>query len=301
MREFSKVSPTVWRSRKFKALTDETVKLTYLYLLTCPHGNSAGCFDLPAMYACADLDIKEPAYRKALDVLRRVGLIDFDEHDETILLVNWATFNEPTNAKHAMGLLDQLDQASSVRLKSVALNAFSKAISNKGYDQSEALSKAIDRLSKAYGEAINRVSPPRPDQDQDQTEMETKTETDAPQASLAPSVIPTCVDAWNRLAEECNLPKAQSISHERVKALQARLAECGGVEGFTVALEKVRGSPFLRGDNERGWTADFDFLLKKSSFTKVMEGKYDARKPISPTRHDPSGIQDAIAELRDGA
>ncbi len=276
MRDFSKVSPTLWRSRKFKALTDETAKLAYLYLLTCPHGNSAGCFDLPTMYACADLDIKEAAYLKALDALIKVGLVEYDQDDETVLLVNWATFNVPTNAKHAMGLLDQLDQASSISLKSAALKDFQKAIHAKGFDEVEALAKAMDRLSIAYLEAMERVSPPRPDQTE--TRDQTERETDAPQA-LAPSDVQLCVDAWNMLAGECDLPLVQAITPGRTTALKARLAECGGVEGFAYALTKVRASPFLLGANDRGWRADFDFLLQRKSFTKLMEGKYDDRKP----------------------
>lgn len=39
--------------------------------------------------------------------------------------------------------------------------------------------------------------------------------------------------------------------------------------------EKIFSSPFLRGNNNRGWRADFDWALKLVNYAKVMEGKYD--------------------------
>ena len=33
-------------------------------------------------------------------------------------------------------------------------------------------------------------------------------------------------------------------------------------------------SSFLRGDNDKGWQADFDFFVQKSSWQKILEGKY---------------------------
>ena len=69
----------------------------------------------------------------------------------------------------------------------------------------------------------------------------------------------------------------KSLNPTRRKSLRNRLSECGGIEGWNAALAKVRASDFLRGDNDRGWIADFDFLLQQKSFTKLMEGAYDNR------------------------
>ena len=49
-RDFFKVSPNLWSSRKFRGLPDDQCRLLYLYLLTCKHANSCGCFELPVAY-----------------------------------------------------------------------------------------------------------------------------------------------------------------------------------------------------------------------------------------------------------
>ena len=67
MRSYSRISITIWRSRKFRSLPSDDPRLLYFYLHTCPHINSTGCFVLPEGYACADLGWPSDRYRAALD------------------------------------------------------------------------------------------------------------------------------------------------------------------------------------------------------------------------------------------
>jgi cytochrome c1 len=107
----------------------------------------------------------EKAYGKALESLLIAGLILFDSLENTILITNWVTFNEPTNPKHAIGILAQLAQASSLSLKSQRFQEYKGVFHAKKYDTDGALRKAITVFSEAYGKAIAT-----------ETEMESKTE-----------------------------------------------------------------------------------------------------------------------------
>lgn len=89
--------------------------------------------------------------------------------------------------------------------------------------------------------------------------------------------VKTAVERWNALAEEIGLPKVQKITKARRAACAARLKDAGGLDGWDAALDKIRGSPFLRGDSERGWCANFDFLMRESKFVKLMEGGYERK------------------------
>lgn len=80
---------------------------------------------------------------------------------------------------------------------------------------------------------------------------------------------------YNELAKETGLPTCQKLSETRRKHLTARLNDCGGMDGWREALTRVRASEGLLGGNSRGWKADFDFLVRESSFIKIMEGKYN--------------------------
>ena len=87
------------------------------------------------------------------------------------------------------------------------------------------------------------------------------------------------VEAFNQMALECGLPTVRMMSPARIKKLRARLKDGNGLPGWHYALDKVRASPFLRGQGGRGtWPgATFDFLLQQSSFIKVIEGAYDRK------------------------
>lgn len=94
-------------------------------------------------------------------------------------------------------------------------------------------------------------------------------------------------DAYNLAAEKSGWPKVQVRTKARVAAVKARMRESGGVGGWLMAIEKAQASSHCCGQNNRGWTADFDFISRQSSFAKIMEGNYDDRKPATDVRTNP--------------
>jgi len=80
-------------------------------------------------------------------------------------------------------------------------------------------------------------------------------------------------DNYNLAAAEYGLPLAEKLTEDRRRKLRARLKE-HTLEGWNRALTNIEGTPFLRGENDRGWRADLDFLLQPTSLNKVLEGAY---------------------------
>jgi hypothetical protein len=185
MREFSKVSPTVWRSKKFRSLPDMEARHVYLYLLTCPHANSAGCFDIHPLYAAADTGLPEDRFRYCMDTLSKAGLIEWDDAENTVLIGNWVEFNGPQNPKHALGILSQLSQVSSHHLRAKAYQELRDEISRKKFDREGAIRKAMETFCEPYGDGI--ATRLRQDGDidktetrQDETRLETREEVSRP-------------------------------------------------------------------------------------------------------------------------
>jgi len=81
-------------------------------------------------------------------------------------------------------------------------------------------------------------------------------------------------DNYNIAAGEYGLPRAEKLTEDRRRKLRQRLKE-HGIEGWNKALCAIENTPFLCGDNDRGWRADLDFLLQPKSLNKVIEGAYD--------------------------
>lgn len=82
------------------------------------------------------------------------------------------------------------------------------------------------------------------------------------------------VEAWNERMAPQGFPAVKRITGTRQRQLVARLRE-NDIDDWQKAFSAIERSPFLRGENDRGWRADFDFLLQPKSFTKLIEGAYD--------------------------
>lgn len=92
-------------------------------------------------------------------------------------------------------------------------------------------------------------------------------------SSVAGSDAKLAFDDWNALAARLALPIARDLTAGRRKAINARLAEAG-LAGWREALAAVEASPHCRGENDRGWRADIDFLATAAKFQRLREGSF---------------------------
>jgi hypothetical protein len=63
------------------------------------------------------------------------------------------------------------------------------------------------------------------------------------------------------------------LGENRKKMLRARIGQFGK-KSFAEVVENAIDSKFLCGQNNRGWTATFDWLLKPSNYEKILSGNY---------------------------
>lgn len=96
---------------------------------------------------------------------------------------------------------------------------------------------------------------------------------DANASLVAGSDVTKAFTAWNDLAKRLGLPLAKDLTSTRRKAINARLA-ASGLTGWAEALAAVEASPHCRGENDRGWRADLDFVANPTKFQKLREGSY---------------------------
>lgn len=68
-------------------------------------------------------------------------------------------------------------------------------------------------------------------------------------------------------------PRIRAVSAAREKAIKARL-ETYSIDDFKALFEKAEASSFLKGKNDRGWSASFDWLINESNMAKVLEDNY---------------------------
>lgn len=70
-----------------------------------------------------------------------------------------------------------------------------------------------------------------------------------------------------------SFPRLTKLSDARKKAIKARL-NTYTVEDFQKLFELAESSSFLKGQNNRNWSATFDWLIKDTNMAKVLDGNY---------------------------
>lgn len=80
------------------------------------------------------------------------------------------------------------------------------------------------------------------------------------------------VDIFNSVCT--NLPDVQKLTQKRKSAISSRIRDYD-LNKIGEVFQMVSLSDFLNGDNDRGWTADFDWVMNPNNFIKILEGKYN--------------------------
>ena len=131
--------------------------------------------------------------------------------------------------------------------------------------EAAAIRKRRSRSVTASHRESHRITPDS-DSDSDSDSDKEKKSTSSPADKLAA--------IWN---EHARGKRTRRLSEGRKKAARLRLSEEGDLEVWRAAAKRVGASAFCRGENERGWVADFDWFLRPDTLTHIEEGRYDDR------------------------
>ena len=71
-----------------------------------------------------------------------------------------------------------------------------------------------------------------------------------------------------------SFPRLTTLSDTRKKAIRARL-NTYTIDDFALMFAKAEASSFLKGGNDRNWSATFDWMIKDSNMAKILDGNYD--------------------------
>ncbi len=84
------------------------------------------------------------------------------------------------------------------------------------------------------------------------------------------------VDLFNSIC--VSYPKVKSLSEARKKAIKARFKSGYRIEDFEICFSNAENSGFLKGKNNKNWSANFDWLIKDANMAKVLDGNYNEKQ-----------------------
>lgn len=162
------------------------------------------------------------------------------------------------------------------------LKASEKRLNKTNSDDSDGGALSPQKSSPTPPKKLTPITPPSP-----------------PKGGSSPAdpSVSEALDAYHAVASRCGLASVRVLTTARQRKLAAVVRQHGIAVWFE-ALGKVEASAFCTGQNDRGWRADLDFLLQPSSFTALLEGRYDNRSSVKRNEPPPKprNIGDAIRD-----
>ena len=91
------------------------------------------------------------------------------------------------------------------------------------------------------------------------------------------------VEDFNNTCKSLPVPVTLTDAREEeISHLLERFTE----DDFHKVFVKAQNTPFLVGDNNRGWRATFDWLITEKNFVRVLEGNFDSKDEYAPSELD---------------
>ena len=113
------------------------------------------------------------------------------------------------------------------------------------------------------------------------TDTDTEPDTEPEQDSAVESLSPTSlVKVWNQKKPDCLPRVVLPLNPNRNKKALSAIKTRPQKEFWETLIVSMSVTPFLLGANDRGWKADFDFILDK--YDKIFEGKYKNQTKVNP-------------------
>lgn len=127
--------------------------------------------------------------------------------------------------------------------------------------------------------------------------IETKKVASGAKKVITKEEVQRMLDEWNTLEEFGVAPvKRMQPNSKRCNALKARIRQ-NGTEDIMEAIENIRHSSFLLGQNKNNWMITFDWFVMPSNFEKVFDGNYLDKGGVKKNQSYMEAVQNRVKEV----
>lgn len=192
--------------------------------------------------------------RLALSIFQKYGMIEIV--DNTITIPNWNKYQN----------LESIEQAREATRKRVQKFREKQRLLTQGEECNVTVT-----LRNADRRRIEEDIDSDIEKEKDKRERETPAEPEEEQSKECP---------YEKIQKQYNdicisFPSILEIDGNRRKAVSARWRAHPSLDTFEELFKIAESSAFLKGENDRNWSADFDWMMRTSNFAKILEHKYD--------------------------
>lgn len=238
---------------------------------------------------CRELGIEERRYRTIISRLQKSGEIEVDTSGPSTLItiVNWDRYQAEfiDDVDEHRPIIDQTSSNERPYINSVNLMAMPSVSKNSNESHSPHQSLGVHDLTN----------------DAQSLDLFFEADTSTTATSIKKKKTDVDCDFVVKLYHDrCpDFPKVLKITDKRKTRIRLWFEDIGATyERVQEIFDRCSSSRFLKGDNNRGWKADFDWISNKTNWVKILEGKYDNKEPQNQTNSYETQSQDRFVKRR---
>ena len=258
-------------------------KYFMLYLMTNPHSRQAGIYKLNKKIAAFELGYSVESVSALLDRFEnKYHRIIYSAKEQEIAVLNAPKYNIVKGGKPVLDCIEK--DLSQVKDKSLIFRMYQHLKTY--FDESDKPSiQQVGEVWKKASDTFKEVNDNDNDNDNDRIvdvsynesyheslSEENKVEDKSSRSRTSPIPYEKVSSLYSTICT--SYPKLAKLSDARKKAIHARFNSGYELDDFKRLFEMAEGSSFLKGKNDRHWSATFDWLIKDTNMAKVLEGNY---------------------------
>lgn len=266
---------------------DSIIVIWFKLLCLAGKNNNSGVFILNDKIAYTD-EMLATVFRRDINTVRlalktfeNYGMIEIVSGVYTI--PNWGKYQN----------LDKIEQ------KSQYMRNYMQEYRKKQKDKiecktnSKLYGKANSKTNVSSAEVYNKELDKK-ELDNKEKEIEEENDLIVSKDTIRQTDVQRIIDEWNTL-EEFGINPVKRMTPKREQAVKARIRQ-NHIDDILEAIENIRHSSFLQGQNKNGWMVTFDWFLKPGNFAKVFEGQYADKSTNRPCSYMEK-IQNRVSEV----
>lgn len=252
MAVYRNINVTFWTDTKVSDDFTPEDKYFMLYCLTNNYTNLCGCYEISIKQISKDMGYDTETVEKLLKRFSEIHkVIFYNKQNKELLIKNWSKYNWTKSEKLDKPLLNEIENIKTLDFKRFVTDEYNKRDTVSipyTYPMDTTVSVSVsDTVSESV---INNK------------EIKIKKEDKSEEIK----------GIYNQYAT--NLPQVKILNDTRKKNIN-KLLKVFTEEQFKEICKIANTSDFLTGKNDRGWKADFDFLIRTDKAINILEGKFD--------------------------
>lgn len=243
---YARIDEGFWTDPKIKPLPLE-IKLTAAWLFTNPHRHFSGIYYLPKVLIADEIGVSIEVSNESLKILEKQGFIKYSAEFSVVWVIKMLLHQSGgvVNEKQAKGIANQLKTLHGCPLIRLFLEYYKQF----NIPFNTPIHTPMDTKSKSKSKSKER---------------------EAAAHSFSPNSLGKL---WNEMMPQAFARVILPLANGRQNRFRVVLQKHPEKDWWIDLFTRVAGIPGLAGNNDKGWRADLDFVVK--CWTNILEGKYD--------------------------